>query len=181
MFWKVTSDAEVIARARKNLQQTERWGRWAAAFHLGLAIVMGLAIAGIAQLLFNLAVGAQNRIEFVLGLTMGVFLGSALYQLMNAVVSARLAKMPDGRDRLLVRYHDALTECVRSHRDDDREALNLESTDLHTRLQTPNRSDPLVGNENISLVDPLPQDAQLIERVEQLRRIAIDPKCSCTG
>lgn len=128
MFWKATSDAEVIEGARRSLRQLERWGRWTAAFHYGLAICTGLAIAWGGQLLFNMVVGAQNRLELVFGFIVGVLFGTMLHQVMHSLVIARLAKVPDGRDRLLVQYHDALIECVRS-RSDDAESADREPSD----------------------------------------------------
>ena len=80
---------------------------------------MGLAIAWGGQLLFNLMVGAQNRLELAVGIIIGVFFGTMLHQVFHNLVIARLARVPDRRDRLLVQYHDALVECVRNRSNED--------------------------------------------------------------
>lgn len=143
MFWKETSDAEVIERARRGLRQLERWGRWLTAWYVTIAIAMGLAIAWGGQLLFNLMVGAQNRLELAIGIIIGVFFGTMLHQVFHNLVIARLARVPDGRDRLLVQYHDALVECVRNRSNED-DASDLEPPNALARFEAGASCDPAV-------------------------------------
>jgi hypothetical protein len=97
----------------------------------GLAISMALTIAWGGQLLVDLVVGVQNRLELVLGFIVGVLFGTMIHQVMHNLVIARLANVPDQRDRLLVQYHDALIECVRS-RSDDGKTADLEAIGSRT-------------------------------------------------
>lgn len=114
MLWRTLSDADVIARARKNLEQFDRWGRWLRAWHIALTVAMGLALGWIAQRLFDSVIAAvQNRGELVFGLIVGVVFGFAVHYFVQMLVTVRLANVPDQRDRLLVQYHDALSACVR--------------------------------------------------------------------
>ncbi len=144
MFRKKTSDAEVIERARRSLKQLERWGWWNAAFHYGVAICMGLALAWFAQFAIGkMIAGAQNRLELVFGFIVGIFFGTGMHQVFHNLVTARLAHVPDGRDRLLVQYHDALIECVRG-RSDEYEASDMEPPDSLERFEAGASHDPLV-------------------------------------
>ncbi len=133
MFWKETSDAEVIERARRGLRQVERWGRWLTAWYMAIAIAMGLALAWAAKAIFAVVIagaGAQNRFELAIGFMLGVLFGTMLHQVFHGIVTARLANVPDQRDRLLVQYHDALIECVHGRSESG------EDTDLESPLQT---------------------------------------------
>jgi|GEM_PF-2351419 len=146
MFWKATSDAEVIQRARKNLRQLERWGRWLTVWYLVIAIAMGLALAWAARTIVAMVIAgaaAQNRFELVIGIIVGVLFGTMLHQVFHGIVTARLANVPDQRDRLLVQYHDALIECVHG-RSDEYEASDMEPPDSLERFEAGAGHDPLV-------------------------------------
>ena len=110
---KEMTEAEIVERARKNLQHVARWGRWWAGFHWSIAIAYAVMFAWVC----NLALGwganlAQNRADLWLGFFFGVFGGALLYGVGYGVVEGTLSGLPDQRNRLLVHYHDALIEII---------------------------------------------------------------------
>jgi hypothetical protein len=117
MFWQKYSpevlEAKTVARCRKNLRFAERLGRWGIAFFLGsVALVAALAIA-LGKLVVGFANNPQGNVtEFWFGLVLGMFMGGALHRVIGHVIHLLGTTVPDDRDRLLVRYHDALHEVL---------------------------------------------------------------------
>src|SRR5258708_2585867 len=109
MYWrkhsKEMTEAKTVERARNNLQYVERWGRWWAAFHWTIAIAYVVLFTWVCNLVLGWGNNlAQNRADLGLGFIFGTFAGAGLYKVAHGVIEGTLSRLPDERDRLLVRY-----------------------------------------------------------------------------
>ena len=118
-WWKTTkrmSDEEIVERARKNLEHVERWGQWWVAMHWTGAIVWLATFAAFGFLVQGWANNmAQNPADLWLGAIFGLLAGASAYHVSHGVIQAMLSRLPDERDRLLLKYHDALIEFMHAN------------------------------------------------------------------
>lgn len=106
-------DAFIVERARKNVQQHQRWGRWWTALHVALSLGFLGTISFLAEIAYRMAAGnAQRGGEFeqgfLLGLLLGVFGGGAIYYLIHHTAESLVSSFPDRRDELILSYYDQL-------------------------------------------------------------------------
>ncbi len=109
--WRPKSDDEILERARKNLADHARWGKWIYLMNLGFALLYALAAGWVLTFFATNDFGGPNnpcRLERNFGFIFGAMLSMCIWKVLDNVVKAMTDSLPDARDRLLVEYHDAL-------------------------------------------------------------------------
>jgi len=107
--WWSHSDAEHIARIRRDVATYERWRRPLIALYITLSLALvGLAVALVKVLNGLQQLGAQGGwAGFVVGAVFGISFGGLIVKCAHGL---EMAFFYGRTERLLIQYHDALAE-----------------------------------------------------------------------
>ena len=108
---KPLTDAEIVERARKDLQRSRRWGKWLVMSNAALLLAYVYILQLIASVLWKLG---GNQLQFAAGFAAGVLIGfilgvPVLHLAVQLVETIKLLK-GDRTSALLVKYYDTLVK-----------------------------------------------------------------------